>query len=161
MSSVNKRIGGSERARVARMELLSIFSNKDSNESLLKDIEYARRFNVTRHTISSIRDQFEVPPRSERILNRLKATHTEDMTLAEISDALGIKYQNLYKIVKENEIAVKPDVKPIEHLKKHAKKRKQKTLDLIQNSGILTDLEKQLEDIDIIQPPEITRGKGF
>lgn len=154
MSEENKRIGGSHRAQVAREKLLDIFSRPEDPDYLLKDIEYSKRYEVTRHTIAAIRDQFNVPPRTERILNRLKCIKTSDMTLTKISELLGIKYQNLYKIITENGIEVKPDTRPIEHLKKHAKDRKMQTLELIRNSGIITDMEKQLEDINIILPPK-------
>jgi hypothetical protein len=160
MSEVNKRIGGSQRAQVAREKLVAIFSNPEDSDYLLKDIEYARRFKVTRHTIASIRGQFEVPARTERIIKRLEAIDTKNMTLTEISEHISVKYQNLYKIVKEIGIEVKPDTRPIEHLKQHAKNRKLKMLELIKNSGIITDLEEQLEDVDIIQPPEIGKRKG-
>ena len=161
MAEVNKRIGGSQRARVAREELVAIFSNPENNDYLLKDIEYARRFDVTRHTIAAIRKQFNIPARTERILSRLETIDTKSMTIKELGVHLGIKYQNLYKILTEHDIEVKPDTKPIEHLKEHAKNRRLQTLELIENSGIITDLEKQLEDIDIIQPPEIGKGKGL
>jgi len=153
MSKESKRKGGFERAMVARERLLTIFNNTENKDYYLKDIEYAKKFDVTRHTIASIRKQFNVPPRTERILNKLKKIKTNDMTLKEISDTLNVKYQNLYKIVKEHGIEVKPDVKPIEYLKQHAKNRRLKTLELINRSGILSDIEKQLEDIDIIQSP--------
>jgi hypothetical protein len=160
MEDVNKRIGGSKRANVARENLVAIFSDPSNSDYLLKDIEYARRFDVTRHTIASIRDQFKIPPRTERILTRLKSIDTESMTIKEIGALLNIKYQNLYKIIKENDIKVKPDTKPIEHLKEHAKNRRLKMLELIEKSGIISDLEEQLEDVNIIQPPEIGRRKG-
>jgi hypothetical protein len=160
MSDVNKRIGGSQRAQVAREKLVEIFGNPEDSNYLLKDIEYARMFSVTRHTISSIRGQFKIPARTERILRRLESINTETLTITELSGLLDVKYQNLYKIITENHLKVKPDTKPIEHLKQHAKNRKLKTLELIANSGIITDIEKQLEDINIILPAEIGKKKG-
>lgn len=157
MAEVNIKIGGSQRAQIARERLVDIFSNPEDKDYLLKDIEYAKRFDVTRHTISSIREQFKVPARTDRIINRLKDIDSKSMTIKEISELLDVKYQNLYKIIKEHDIEVKPDTRPIEHLKAHAKSRKLKTLELIERSGICSDIEQQLEDIQIILPPTNTK----
>lgn len=158
MEEINNRIGGSQRAQVAREQLVAIFSNQDDNEYLLKDIDYANKYSISRHTVASIREQFKIPSRSVRILIRLKTIDTKSMTINEISEHLNVKYQNLYKIIQENGIDVKPDTRPIEHLKIHAKQRRQLTIDLIERSGIIRDIEKQLEDINIILPPERTKG---
>lgn len=147
---MNNKIGGIHRAQAAREELLDIFMKTESKDYLLKDTDYALRFNITRHTIAAIREQFRIPARTERILTRLKALNTEDMVIADLCELLGVKYQNLYKIITDNKIKVKPDVRPIVRLKEHVKNRRLKMLELIEKSGILKDIEKQLEDIDII-----------
>jgi len=154
MAEENKRIGGYLRAQIARIELISIFKDTADKKSLLKDIEYAHQYDVTRHTIASIREELSIPARTERILIRLKELPTAEKTLYELCDILGIKYQNLYKIVKDNNLPYKPDVQPIEYLKRHATNKKIKTLELIKNSGITKEIEEQLQDIKIISLPK-------
>ena len=71
MPKIDKRKGGSGRAKIAREKLVTIFSNPEEKEYLLKDIEYAKKFDVTRHTIASIRKLYKIPSRTERIVIRL------------------------------------------------------------------------------------------
>lgn len=96
---VNKRVGGPERARAARQELKKIFSDPSHSLHLAKDIELARRFDVTRHTLYKIRDEMKIPSRSKRVLRVLQDMDTCNYTLKELSDRLGLKYQNLYKVM--------------------------------------------------------------
>jgi predicted transcriptional regulator len=115
----SKRIGGLERAEKARQEMKLILTNERHPLYFAKDIEFARRYDVTRHTIYKIRDTLGILSRSERLLKKLKSTDTKQFTLKELSQMLRVKYQNLYKIILENEFQVKPDVAPITHLKKY------------------------------------------
>lgn len=100
----NKKIGGTKRAATAREELLNIFNDPGHPEHLKKDIYFARKYNVIRHTIYKIREDNKIPPRSERAVHALKGMDTENLTLTEISKYLNIKYQNLYKLVTDNNI---------------------------------------------------------
>ena len=106
----NKKIGGIERAQLAREELKLIFCDPTNPMYFSKDIDYANKFQVARHTIYAIGREFKIPPRSTRILNALKKMKTEDITLKDLSEKLNIKYQNLYKVVTDNGIKVKKDV---------------------------------------------------
>ena len=105
----NKRIGGTDRAKIARLELEKIFQDISHPQYLAKDIEFAIQFDVTRHTIYKIREEAKIPPRSKRILTVLKSMDCSKYTLKELSDKLGLKYQNLYKVVTDNEIEFKKD----------------------------------------------------
>ena len=106
---INKKIGGLERAKIAREELILIFNDPTNPLYFSKDIEYAKKFDVTRHTIYSIRDKLGIPPRSERIIAVLKKMKTKDMCIYDISEKLNIKYQNIYKIITDNKISVKKE----------------------------------------------------
>ena len=106
---VNKKIGGTARAEVARKEMEKILSDDKDPMYFAKDIEFARKYDVSRHTIYFIRDQLEAPSRSERIINKLKKINLSKFTLKDLSSMLGLKYQNLYKIVTENKMKTKED----------------------------------------------------
>ena len=107
---VNKKIGGLERAKIAREELRLIFNDPLNPLYFAKDIEYAKKFDVTRHTIYSIRDQLCIPSRSGRILNTIKKMKTKSLSIKDISEKLNIKYQNLYKIITDNKIIIKNSI---------------------------------------------------
>jgi Zn-dependent peptidase ImmA (M78 family) len=98
----------------------------DENNPLYfyKDIEFARKYDVTRHTIYSIREELGILPRSDRLLKKLRQLDLKRYTIKELSKMLNIKYQNLYKIILENNLVVKQDVPPITHLKKYQADRK-------------------------------------
>ena len=106
---INKKFGGSERGQVAREELKLIFNDPTNTSYFLKDIDYAVKFNVTRLTIYNIRKDFKIPPRSVRILHILEKMKTSRLTLKEMSEKLGIKYQNLYKLITDNKIPFKKE----------------------------------------------------
>ena len=91
---INKKFGGSERGQVAREELKLIFNDPTNPSYLLKDIDYAGKFNVARLTIYNIRKNLKIPSRSVRILHILGKMKTSRLTLKEMSEKLGIKYQN-------------------------------------------------------------------
>ena len=57
---LSKRFGGTERAEKARKELNIILSNPEHELYFEKDIEFARRFDVSRHTIKEY--DIEVKP---------------------------------------------------------------------------------------------------
>jgi hypothetical protein len=105
----NKRIGGLDRAKIAREEMKIIFSDPKNPLYFAKDIEYAKKFGVTRHTIYKARDTLCIPSRSKRILLVLNNTSTKDLTIRELSKKLNVKYQNLYKIIKDNGVPVKTE----------------------------------------------------
>lgn len=123
---VNKRIGGQDRALEARKELEKVFEDKKHPMYFAKDIEYARKFDVSRHTIYRIRDELKIVPRSERIIEHLKTLSLSKYTIRDLQKILNVKYQNLYKLLEESGLRdkVKPDIQPIEHLKKYQKDRK-------------------------------------
>lgn len=126
--SKSKRVGSTKRAETARRDLKVIFSDEENSLYLAKDIVFARKYDVTRLTISKIRTEMGVPRRSERLVERLKKINTKDFTVREIAHRLGVKQQNLYRLITMHDIPVKPDVPPIEALKtyNHATKGKKK-----------------------------------
>jgi hypothetical protein len=96
-----RKKGGQERAKLARAFMQVLF--KDSNDPMYfaKDIEFAKKFEVTRHTIYKIREDLMIPSRSERIIKRLKDIDYKKYSINNLSKLLNIKYQNLYKLLKE------------------------------------------------------------
>lgn len=106
---INKKIGGLERAKIALEELRLIFRDLSNPLYFSKDIDYAKKFDVTRHTIYSIRNKLGIPSRSKRILSVLKKMKTRDMCVKDISEKLHIKYQNLYKIITDNKVSVRKE----------------------------------------------------
>lgn len=106
---VNKKIGGLERAKIAREELKLIFCNPKDPTFFYKDIDYAKKFDVTRHTIYKIRNDLKIASRSDRILAEIKKLKTKDITLKELSAKLNVKYQNLYKIVTDNKVSIRKE----------------------------------------------------
>jgi predicted transcriptional regulator len=98
-----RRKGGQERAKLARASIQVLFKNPDDPLYFAKDIEFAKKFEVTRHTIYKIREELKIPPRSERIFKRLQDMGYKSYSINDLSKILGIKYQNLYKIIKEME----------------------------------------------------------
>ena len=124
----SRRVGGVARARIAREALTAIFGNENDLLYYAKDMDFARQFLVSRHTIQKIREDLTVPSRSERIIERLKRMDLSEFTIKELADILHIKYQNLYKILVENEMVVKPDKRPVESLKKYQRDRKKARL---------------------------------
>lgn len=106
---VNKRIGGTDRAKIARDDLEVIFTDSTHPEHMEKDIYFARKYDVTRHTIYKIREDFKIPSRSKRVLAVLKSIDTGKYTLHELSKTLDLKYQNLYKTMVDNNLPYKKD----------------------------------------------------
>jgi predicted transcriptional regulator len=90
-----RKKGGQERAKLARAFMQVLF--KDSNDPMY----FAKDIEVTRHTIYKIREDLKIPSRSERIVKRLKDLDYQKYSINDLSKLLNIKYQNLYKIIKE------------------------------------------------------------
>jgi len=120
----SKRFGGPERAAYARTHMKEIFAKEDHAMFFAKDIEFARLFDVSRHTIYKIRDELGIAPRSKRVLKRLKELDLRKYTIKDLAKKLNLKYQNLYKIILENELETKPDTLPIEFLKEYQRRKK-------------------------------------
>jgi hypothetical protein len=120
----SKRVGGLARAEKARSEMQVILTDENNPLYFAKDIEFARKYDVTRHTIYFIRDTLNIPSRSERLLNKLKKLDLKKYTIKELAEMLRLKYQNLYKVILENGFQVKPDTAPIAYLKKYQADRK-------------------------------------
>lgn len=108
-TKINKKIGGLGRAKIAREELRIIFRDFENPLYFSKDIDYAKKFDVTRHTIYKIREDLKIPSRSERILNVLRKIKTSTLSLKQISERYNIKYQNLYKVVTDNKVPFKKE----------------------------------------------------
>jgi hypothetical protein len=106
----NKKIGGIARARIAREELIVALQDESHPLFLAKDIDIARKFSVSRHTVYKIRDDYAIPSRIDRLLITLKSMDTTQFTISELSKILHLKYQNVYKIVKDNKLPTKSDV---------------------------------------------------
>ena len=115
----SKKFGGQERAGKAREAMAEIFSDPDNPLYLEKDINLAKKFDVSRLTIYNIREQLGVLPRTERILDRLSKIKTKKYTKKELADIMHMKYQNLYKVLREYQIEVKEDIPPIQSMIKH------------------------------------------
>lgn len=107
----DKRVGGVKRAKRAREFMRAVMADEGHQMRYAKDIDFARKFDVSRHTIYAIRDDLRMPPRSQRLTDRLKSMRTEDKTLGEICRLLNVKYAGLYKVMTENGIPFKSDLK--------------------------------------------------
>jgi hypothetical protein len=103
----DKRVGGLSRAKIARDEMKIIFYDPKNSMYFSKDLDFAKKFDVTRHTIYKARETLNILPRSKRILEVLKKMSTKESTIKELSEKLNIKYQNLYKIIMDNRVPVK------------------------------------------------------
>ena len=107
---VDRRFGGMDRAKVARAAIFDITCEGSSDPMyFFKDIDLAKKYGVSRHTIYKIREELNIPNRAFRILNCLTKMDLKKYTLKEVSNSLKIKYQNLYKIVKDFDLEVKKD----------------------------------------------------
>lgn len=107
----------------ARKDLEKIFSESNHPLYTKNDTILAKYFNVSRLTIYSIRKELNIPCRYQRILNKLSSISTENYTITELALILKIKYKNLCKIIKKNNIKVKPDTPPIIKLLIYNRKR--------------------------------------
>ena len=110
--AVDKRVGGTKRAEKAREFVREVMKYEAHAMRYAKDIDFARKFDVSRHTIYKIRRDLSIPDRLERVLGRLKSMDTAKYTLKELCGLLNVKYAGLYKIVTENKMPVKSDLKP-------------------------------------------------
>jgi len=132
----NNKLGGSTRAKRARESIQEVFSVANHPLYFAKDIDFARKYDVSRHTIYKIRKELGIKPRAIRILSRLKKMELTEFTLKDLEKTLHIKYQNLYKIILENGLKVKQDVLPIEFLKRYQRNKKDnstKGINFVQN----------------------------
>ena len=109
---INNRLGGVDRAKKAREDMLLTLNDESCKEYFDKDIDFARKHKVSRHTIYKIREQYNIPSRSERILSVLKTIDFKKITIKELSKKLNLKYQNIYKIAKDNNIYLKLEKQP-------------------------------------------------
>lgn len=109
--SVDKRVGGVKRAKKAREYMQDVMADENHQMRYAKDIDFARKFDVSRHTVYAIRDEISMPPRSVRLAERLKTMNTHDKTLSELCRMLNVKYAGLYKIMTENDLPFKSDFK--------------------------------------------------
>jgi len=114
-SVIDKRVGGMKRAQKAREFMNTVMADEAHPMRYAKDIDFARKFDVSRHTIYSIRDEIKMLSRSDRLAAKLKATNTKDKTLGELCLLLNVKYAGLYKIMTENELPFRSDLKPHTH----------------------------------------------
>ena len=108
---IDKRVGGMKRAAKAREYIRSVLDSETHPMRYAKDIDFARKFDVSRHTIYSIRDELGMESRSDRLAKRLTSMKTDDKTLGELCAILNVKYAGLYKIMTENELPFKSDLK--------------------------------------------------
>lgn len=124
--STSKKFGGQDRADKARKMMSKIFSDQDHPLYLVKDIDLANKFDVSRLTIYNIREELGIKPRTERIIDKLKNIDTKKYTKKELATMLGLKYQNLYKILRESKIKVKADTPPIVAMIRYQKEKTKK-----------------------------------
>lgn len=107
------------------VSVLFINKNKLNNPLyLLKDIDFAKRYDVSRHTIYSIRKQLNIPSRTDRLLHKLKHTKTNRFTIKELSKIFNVKYQCLYKLINERNLPIKTDTPPISYMVAYQRTRK-------------------------------------
>lgn len=109
---VDKRVGGTKRAEKAREYIVEVMADEMHSMRYAKDIDFARMFDVSRHTIYKIRRDLKIPDRLDRLVERLKKTDTSRYTMKELCALLNVKYAGLYKILTENKMPVKSDLKP-------------------------------------------------
>lgn len=121
--TISKKFGGQDRANKARVAMSKIFSDTEHPLYLEKDIDLAKKFDVSRLTIYNIREQLKVLSRTDRIVSKLRSINTELFTKKELADKLRLKYQNLYKIIREYGICVKPDTPPIVSMIKYQREK--------------------------------------
>jgi len=103
----NRRRQGRKNAEVARKEMEEIFKSPKNPLYFSKDIDFAKKYGVTRLTIYKIRDDLKVPSRAERLIVALKNIDTKEYTVQELGLGFNVKYQNLYNIMKNNKIPYK------------------------------------------------------
>jgi len=123
---VNKKFGATKRADIARKAIKKIMSDKNNILYFSKDMDLAKRLDVSRHTICSIREELGIMTRTQRIVARLNSLNLSKYTINDLTLMLNAKYQNLYKILKANDLKTKADVPPIESLQKFQKKNRKK-----------------------------------
>ena len=121
---LSKKFGGQDRADKARKEMALILTNENNPLYLLKDIDFAKRYDVSRHTIYSIRKQLNIPSRTDRLLHKLKHTKTNRFTIKELSKIFNVKYQCLYKLINERNLPIKTDTPPISYMITYQRTRK-------------------------------------
>lgn len=126
MKKGNKWVGGPERAQEAREGMERIMKDEKHPLHFAKDIEFAREFDVSRHTIYRIREELGMLPRLERVVTKLRSIDLSRYTIKDLTILLNVKYQGLYKIIEDHKFSVKPDVPPIEALKRYQKARKKR-----------------------------------
>jgi len=112
LETVDKRVGGTKRAEKAREYIQLVMGNTSHQMHYAKDIDFARKFDVSRHTIYKIRRDLSIPDRLDRIVSRLKAIDTTAHTMRELCELLNVRYAGLYKILADNKMKVKSDLKP-------------------------------------------------
>jgi len=110
-SVVDKRVGGVKRAEKAREFMQEVMQDPSHSMRFAKDIDFARKFSVSRHTIYKIRRDLQIPDRLDRIVAKLKSVDTSNYTMWELCSLLNVRYAGLYKIVKEHNLPVKSAVK--------------------------------------------------
>jgi formyltetrahydrofolate synthetase len=107
LKGTNNYKQGRLNAVVARKEMEAIFKDHTNKLYFAKDIDLAKKYDVTKLTIYKIRDNLQIPSRSKRILNLLKEIATSEYTVQKLSEDLGLKYCNLYNIMKNNKLPFK------------------------------------------------------
>ena len=101
------------RAERARKYLQKIFMNINHPNYCRMDIDFARRFGVTRHTIYKIRRKLCIPSRLSRIIMKLMHVGAYRYTIHELERILGVRYQALYHTIRSRGIKTRPDTPPI------------------------------------------------
>lgn len=111
-ATVNKKVGGMKRAAKAREFMQSVMADSTHAMHYAKDIDFARMFDVSRHTVYKIRHDLQIPDRLERVVGCLKRMDTSRYTIWELCSMLNIKYAGLYKILNELKLPYKSGLKP-------------------------------------------------
>lgn len=115
---------GRQRAAVAQNFLESALADMNHTLFTAHDHVIAKQFNISRLTVINIRKRLSIKPRKDRVVELLKSIETSRYTLKELSAKLGLKYQNLYQIVRLLNLKTRPDVRPIVRLVEFQRRRR-------------------------------------
>lgn len=93
-----------DRSWQLQQHLEEIFTDPNHPEFFFKDIDFARKYNVSRHTIEKIRCLSNIPNRKLRIAIFLKKIKEEKFTIRDLSSSFSVKYDSMYKLIEEFKI---------------------------------------------------------
>jgi hypothetical protein len=111
------------RGELARRYIQRIFNNPEDPMYTASDVTLAKQFNITRLTVINIRTEMGLKGRNARVVELLANIDTSKFTIKEISARINVKYQNVYKIIKQLNLKVYADKRPIESMLEYRRER--------------------------------------